>query len=251
MRRLAIVIAGVAIVVAVGWWMGRRAPAPPADAPAPIAEPRPVATPRPTMPSPAVLDDKKPRVARAKPTAPPSTSEPAPAASAAKGTLHVTSDVAGASVFLDRNYLGTTPLTLDGVEPGERRLNVSAEGYDGYADTITIAPGANDVSARFKEVRLNASVAVVHKHGIGSCGGNLAATPQGLRFDASKRDDSFQFGFGDVETFEIDYPKHLLKVKKRGGKTWNFTDTQPTADALFVFHRDVQKAREKMGRSGR
>jgi len=35
-------------------------------------------------------------------------------------------------------------------------------------------------------------------------------------------------------------------VKRRGGKTWNFTDKNENADALFVFHRDVTKARAKM-----
>ena len=35
-------------------------------------------------------------------------------------------------------------------------------------------------------------------------------------------------------------------MKQRGGKTWNFTDRAENADKLFVFHRDVTKAREKM-----
>jgi len=35
-------------------------------------------------------------------------------------------------------------------------------------------------------------------------------------------------------------------VKQRGGKTWNFTDKSENADKLFVFHRDLAKAREKL-----
>ncbi len=242
-------IVAVAVVAAVGWWIGHRSSAPPAGAPAPVATPAPAVKPRPTTPPPsAAPEEKKPRAARPKLAAPPPPTEAAPVAAPTKGTLHVTSDVAGASVFLDRNYLGTTPVTLDGVEPGQRRLNVSAEGYDGYAETVTIVPGPNEVAVRFKEVRLDAAIAVVHKHGIGSCAGKLLATTQGLRFDTSRKDDAFQIGFGDLEAFDIDYPKHMLKVKKRGGRTWNFTDTQATADALFVFHRDVQKARTQLGR---
>ena len=37
-----------------------------------------------------------------------------------------------------------------------------------------------------------------------------------------------------------------LRVKQRGGKTWNFTDRGANADALFVFHRDVESARKKL-----
>ncbi len=165
-----------------------------------------------------------------------------------KASLHVTSDVEGASVFLNRNYVGSAPLTIAGIDPGERRLNVSAQGYEGYAETITVAPGANEVAVRFREVRLNTAVPVVHKHGIGSCDGRLIADLRGIRFETSKGDDAFQLGFDQLGTFEIDYVKHTLKMKKRGGQTWNFTDREPTADALFVFHRDVDQARQRLAR---
>ena len=35
-------------------------------------------------------------------------------------------------------------------------------------------------------------------------------------------------------------------MKRRGGRTYNFTDEQDTADALFVFHRDVERARDRL-----
>ncbi|MGH9459769.1 MAG: PEGA domain-containing protein, partial [Vicinamibacteria bacterium] len=50
--------------------------------------------------------------------------EPAPV------QLRVESDVPGASVFVDRRYIGTTPLTVDDLGPGRYDLTVSAEGYD-------------------------------------------------------------------------------------------------------------------------
>lgn len=243
MRRIAIVVAAIGVVAAGAWWLGRPAPppAPTRNAPAPVTPPK-AAPPRAATEPPR--EESRPRTPRPKPAKP--AAADTGAAVPAKGTLRVTSDVAGASVFLDRNYVGTTPLTLDGVEPGARRLNVTAEGYEGYADTVTIAPGANDVTVRFKDVRLNASVAVVHKHAMGSCEGQLVADTHGLRYDTSRKDDAFAIAFNEVEAFEIDYLKHTLKVKKRGGRTWNFTDRQPTADALFVFHRDVEKARQKL-----
>ena len=32
----------------------------------------------------------------------------------------------------------------------------------------------------------------------------------------------------------------------RGGRTYNFTDHESNADALFVFHREVEQARERL-----
>ena len=50
-----------------------------------------------------------------------------------------------------------------------------------------------------------------------------------------------------VETFAVDYIEKNLRVKQKGGKTWNFTDkAAANADALFVFHRDVESARKKL-----
>ena len=45
----------------------------------------------------------------------------------------------------------------------------------------------------------------------------------------------------------VDYMEKNLRVKQKGGKTWNFTDkAAANADALFVFHRDVEAARKKL-----
>ena len=108
------------------------------------------------------------------------------------------------------------------------------------------------ITLKFKEVRLDASVAVVHKHSMGrSCEGRLMATPQGIRYDTANKNDAFAFPFGALEVFEIEYLKKELKVKQKGGKTWNFTDKSENADKLFVFHRDVTKAREKMAAQGK
>ena len=52
--------------------------------------------------------------------------------------------------------------------------------------------------------------------------------------------------FEDVDIFVVDYLKKNLRVKKRGGRTWNFEDPKGQADPLFVFHRDVEKARARL-----
>ena len=64
-------------------------------------------------------------------------------------------------------------------------------------------------------------------------------------FDLNKG-DAFSLSYGQLETFAVDYLEKNLRVKQRGGKTWNFTDKNDNADVLFVFHRDVEAARKKL-----
>jgi hypothetical protein len=104
------------------------------------------------------------------------------------------------------------------------------------------------LAQRYKDVALDASVDVVHKHGMGSCQGRLAADVQGLRYETSNKGDAFTIAFADLESFDVDYLQKNLRVKRKGGKTWNFTDPSGNADKLFVFHRDVAKARDRLGK---
>ena len=92
----------------------------------------------------------------------------------------------------------------------------------------------------------HAKADVVHKHGIGSCRGTLVATPQGLRYDTTNKGDAFTSALTNLETFEVDYLEKNLKVKIKGGKQYNFTDPNGNADTLFVFQRDVEKARQRL-----
>jgi hypothetical protein len=179
--------------------------------------------------------------------APSSTAEaPAPVETPAGGILRIDSDVAGAQVFIDREYVGATPVTASNVKPGTHRLNVSAQGYEGIADTIEVSPGPREIVIKLKEVRLDARIDVVHKHRFGSCQGRLIATPQGLRYETSNKDDGFSSALLDLGTFQVDYLEKNLRVTPRSGKRYDFTDPDGNADRLFVFHRDVEKARERL-----
>jgi hypothetical protein len=152
--------------------------------------------------------------------------------------------VPGANVFLDHRFVGTTPVETAELEPGTHRLNVSAEGYDMWAETIELSSSSHEVMVRFKEVRLDERVDVVHKHGIGSCRGRLVATTAGLRYEADKAGDSFDAPFASLEPLRVDYLERNLRVKQRGGKAWNFT--ADSADALLAFQKAVEKARQRL-----
>lgn len=162
------------------------------------------------------------------------------------GTLRIQTDVPGAQVFLDRQFVGAAPVLAENITPGSHQLNVSAEGFESYAATLDVTAGERDVVIRFREVRLDSAVDVIHRHGIGSCRGRLIATPQGIRYETANRDDAFTTPLVDLETFQVDYLAKNLRVKLPKGRQFNFTDPEGNADRLFVFHRDVDKARERL-----
>ena len=121
---------------------------------------------------------------------------------------------------------------------------MSAEGYEGYAEPLELRAGPNEVVVKFKEVRLEEQVKVAHKHAVGTCEGVLHATTDGLRFDASKAEDSFDAAFATLEPLRVDYLARTLRVKQKGGRTWNFT--ADSADALLVFQKRVEAARARL-----
>jgi hypothetical protein len=240
----AVVIGGVVL------FLPRSRPAPEtAETPVPEAAPE-------TAPAPAAAPPSAPAPSaggtRARAPQPAEALEPAaaaaPVAEAAPdlGTLRIETDVPGAQVFLDRQFVGTAPVTAANVKPGTHQLNVSAEGFDGIARTIEVEAGTRDLTLRFREVKLDVRLPVVHKHRMGSCRGELVATAQGLQYASDDKDDRFSVPLADLEQFQVDYQEKNLKVKVRKGKQYNFTDPDGNADRLFVFHRDVDKARQRL-----
>jgi hypothetical protein len=216
----------------------RPAPA----APAPAAAPAP---PSPAAPEPAKAPVPR-RAAAPKAEAAPAPAPEAPAPDPELVTLIVDSDVPGAQVFVDRNFVGKTPLTTTEIKAGSHTVNVSAPGFEGIAQSVSLAPGTKEVMFKLREVRLDAHLDVVHKHRMGNCKGRLVATPQGLRYETTDKDDAFRTGLMDLETFEVDYLEKNLRIKSKSGKRFDFTDPDGNADRLFVFHRDVEKARERL-----
>ena len=243
MNRAVIVGGALTAILAVGavvLMMRDEDPAPVASTPAAPTGPRIV--PKKMTTAPAAEAPRK---------AAPKKSEPAPVEPAAPAaptlaSLRLESDVPGASVFLDRAFVGNTPLTLDKLEPGTKRVQITAAGFDSVQKTIQLVPGPNNISIRVKEVSLDARTPVVHKHGMGSCEGTLTASLDGLHYETPNKGDAFTLPYAQVETFTVDYLEKNLRVKQRGGKTWNFTNKADNADPLFVFHRDVEAARKKL-----
>ena len=162
------------------------------------------------------------------------------------GSIVVESDIAGANVFIDRNFKGNTPVTIADLQPGEYSLTVSTEGHDIVSRRVAVERRAVPVRVVFGDLAasLEVKVAVVHKHRFGSCEGTLVATPEGFDYRTDHK-DAFQLPFAQAERFELDYLNNNLRVKVLGGRTYNFESPSEDMDSLFVFHRDVSAFREQ------
>lgn len=250
LRALAIAFA-CAIAVVVGlWFLMLREPPMLQPGPSPdevtSIEPAPP-QPAPPEPSSEAPAPASPAPARPRPApAPRADAPPLPPPAPEVATLHITADVPGAQVFLDRQFIGTTPVTAENVKPGRRQLNVSAPGFEGIAEAIDVEAGSRDIEVSLRAIRLQTAIAVIHRHRIGSCQGQLVADAQGLRYETTQGNDAFGVALTDLETFEVDYLERNLRVRLRGGRQYNFTDSDGDADRLFVFHRDVDRARQQL-----
>jgi hypothetical protein len=203
----------------------------------------------PAVDAPAAPDALPPAAAPSVParSAPATPAAPAAPAVPTVTTLRIETDVPGALVFLDREYMGTAPLTMENLQPGRRQLNVSAEGYDVVARTIELEPGRQDLTINLREVRLDAAVDVEHRHRLGSCRGRLVADVNGIRYQTD-HEDAFSASLADIDVFQVDFVENNLRVRLRNGRQYNFTQPDGDANRLLVFHREVERAREQLGR---
>jgi hypothetical protein len=214
----------------------------PAETPDPAAEaPPPTVAAEPEAPEPA----RPARPAAARPAAAPPPPEPVES-TPSTGTLIIESDVPGTIVFVDRVSLGTAPATAANLTPGPHQVTMSAPGYDMMSETIEVEPGTRTLAMAFKEIRLDATVAVVHKHAIGSCRGELRASPEGIRYDTTNENDRFTVALADIGVFEVDYLAGNLRIRTLRGRTYNFDHPEGDADQLFAFHQTVEKVRQQV-----
>jgi uncharacterized protein YceK len=66
---------------------------------------------------------------------------------AEKGTLQLTSSPAGAEIYLDSQYRGSTPSTISEVEPGSHTLEFRLKGYKSWKAAVTVPPGTSNYFA--------------------------------------------------------------------------------------------------------
>lgn len=208
------------------------------EAAAPVTTPAP-ARPEPSRPaSPTTARPNSPTVTAPKPELEP--------ASPTTATLRIESDVPGAQVFVDNKFIGAAPATAQNVQLGPRKVNVQAPGYEGVVEFVDVTLGPKEVMISLKTIRLDQRVSVEHKHRMGSCSGTLIASPDGVRYQTSHKEDAFSVSLQNIDTFTADFLQKNLKLKIRGGKTYEFTDPSGKAEAIYLFHQEVDKVRQRV-----
>ena len=86
---------------------------------------------------------------------------------------------------------------------------------------------------------------MVHKHGVGGCEGTLVATLDGLRYETTNKGDAFTCRTPRSRPFAVDYLEKNLRVKQKGGKTWNFTDKTATTPTRCSCSTATSRRRER------
>ena len=66
---------------------------------------------------------------------------------AESGTLQLTSSPAGAEIYLDSQFQGSTPSTISGVIPGSHTLEFRSKGYKSWKAAITVPSGTSNYFA--------------------------------------------------------------------------------------------------------
>jgi hypothetical protein len=103
---------------------------------------RPTERPKPTAPPVAA----KPTIAvaaRVAPTAPPAVVAPPPPPPAAKPSIDVISEPAGAEVLVDGSFKGRTPLRISDLDPGSYQFEVRKQGRNSYRQTTELEANAD------------------------------------------------------------------------------------------------------------
>jgi hypothetical protein len=77
------------------------------------------------------------------------------------GSIYATSSPSGSAVYLNGNYRGVTPLTIDGLSPGTYSLEAEQTGYQSDQTTVTVRSGQqSNVQFTLKPVQQHGAITV-------------------------------------------------------------------------------------------
>ena len=125
------------------------------------------------------------------------------------------------------------------VQPGAQRTAATAS-----PAPATKAASSHPAATAPATARIDARLLVVHKHRFGDCQGILRAVPGTLTYATEHKEDGFRLAFAEVEALDLDADKKNLRIRRKGGKTWNFTTRGDAGAALSIFHKEAERARK-------
>jgi hypothetical protein len=164
------------------------------------------------------------------------------------GILLVTA-VAVVSVW--QNYPGLAPGRPAPAAAGQTAAKTAEENVPAPPAALDLTPSTPATApkpaspsqpATSQPAKTDAAVTVVHKHRFGDCEGTLRALPGTLTYTTTNKEDGFRLAFAEVETFDLNEEGTTLRIRRRGGRTWNFTP-KGTAATLAAFHKEASRTR--------
>ena len=127
---------------------------------------------------------------------------------AAFGTIRFTSNPSNASVFLDGDFVGFTPMSF-GTRPGNYNVRVEADGFEPFTTRVNVrAGGTENVNANLNTVQRAGTIAFSSSPSGADVfvdGRFVGTTPTGaIRFDAGRYQARFEAPGFDAATVSFD-----------------------------------------------
>ncbi len=119
-------------------------------------------------------------------------------------SLTINSNPSGAKVYVDGDYRGTTPLTLN-LTPGTHSIKLTKQDYQDYTTTITLNPGESKTI----------SVTLTPAFGYLS----VDSSPAGAKVYV----DGSYIGDTPIENYKLSIGQHSLKITKQGYQDYTTT----------------------------
>jgi hypothetical protein len=135
------------------------------------------------------------------------------------GSLSVTSNPAGADIYIDGRYRGPTPAVIPGLVPGSHSVRVQKAGYDEFLSTVTVYAGQRtQVPVTFSPAPGNVGAIEVSSDPAGASlfldGHYMGQTPAGELFDLT----SVTPGLHTVMLTISDYQTYTQTVQVNAGR---------------------------------
>ena len=134
------------------------------------------------------------------------------------GQLKIISIPEDASIYIDEEYKGKTPLTLTKIFVGPHKLTLDSSGYEDWEKYVSIS------SLQKKEINIE----LIAKTGDTSV--RVTTDPKG----AAVYLDGKYIGEGPVTLKKVAPGEHLIKVSKKGYEDWYNTLTSHPGEFYFV-----------------
>jgi serine/threonine-protein kinase len=161
------------------------------------------------------LKFRKPAEETVVPPPPPSstlaaaTPTPPPAATVVKGSLHVESDPAGATVTLNGEAKGVTPLDVGGLFLGNQDVKIELKGYAAVAQTVVLSEDAPTSELKITLERAAPAMSTAE----------IVSTPAG----ALVKVDGAGAGQTPLDGLSLKVGKHEVEIVKDGFEPWTGT----------------------------